>query len=97
MNYRLHPDAETELGDAAAYYAARASRAIATAFLVEFTRVADLISVNPELGTPVDGGLRIHPFRRFPYSLIDCEDERGPAILAVAHQHREPGYWRTRP
>lgn len=36
MTYRLHDEAEAELGDAASYYARDASRTIADAFLDEF-------------------------------------------------------------
>ena len=43
MTCWIHPDAETELGDAAVYYAEQASLAIAEAFLAEYERVRDLI------------------------------------------------------
>jgi plasmid stabilization system protein ParE len=97
VNHWLHPDAETELGDAAAYYAEHASPAIAEAFLVEYERVRDLVIENPQRGSHGDMGLRTYHFDRFPYTLIYEEDGlRGPQIYAVAHQRREPGYWRER-
>jgi plasmid stabilization system protein ParE len=96
VSYWLHPEAEAELGDAAVYYAEHASKAVAMAFLTEFERVLALLIANQQLGAHTDGGLRTYPFRRFPYSLVYREDSVGPKIYAVAHQHREPEYWRDR-
>lgn len=94
MTCWIHPDAETELGDAAACYAAQASPAIAEAFLAEYERIRDLIIENQRLGTHADGDLRVLHFDRFPYTLVYEENQtHGPQIYAVAHQSREPGYW----
>ena len=94
MTYWIHPDAETELGDAAVYYAAQASLAIAAAFLAEYERVRDLLIENQRLGPHADGGLRVFHFDRFPYTLVYAEGQtQGPQIYAVAHQSREPGCW----
>ncbi|MBL8287421.1 MAG: type II toxin-antitoxin system RelE/ParE family toxin [Rubrivivax sp.] len=50
MSYWLHPAAEADLAEAAAYYAEHASRAVAEAFLAEFERVRDLLVENPLRG-----------------------------------------------
>ena len=34
--------------------------------------------------------------RRFPYSIVVRESDDGYLVIAVAHQHRRPGYWRDR-
>lgn len=96
MSYWLHPDAEAELGDAAVYYAEHANKAIASAFVTEFERVLALLVANQRLDSPADGGRRAYRFRRFPYSLVYQEDSSGPQVYAVAHQHRELGYWEER-
>lgn len=93
MSYELHPAAEAELAGAALYYAREANIRIAQAFLAEFERVAELLVENQRLGTLSRGGLRVFPFRRFPYSLVYREANVGPHVYAVAHQRREPGYW----
>ncbi len=93
MTYELHPEAETELSSAALHYAEEASLNIALAFLAEFERVAELLESNQQLGTKSKAGLRVHPFRRFPYSIVYREAESGPYLYAVAHQRQEPGYW----
>ena len=96
MSYWLHPAAESELADAAVYYFERASSKIANAFVSEFERVVALLEQNQQIGTPADQGLRVHPFRRFPYSVIYREATAGPQIYAVSHQRREPVYWEDR-
>jgi plasmid stabilization system protein ParE len=97
VTYWLHPEAEAELGDAAVYYLQHASRAVAEAFIAEFERVRDLLAENPHRGPQGDFGLRVYHFDRFPDTLIyEAHDQLGPQIYAVAHQHREPGYWAAR-
>jgi hypothetical protein len=34
--------------------------------------------------------------RRFPYGVIYTIDPQGILIVAVAHLHRHPTYWRSR-
>ena len=97
MTYWLHPEAEAELGDAAAYYAQHASQAIAQAFLIEFERVLDLLVENQYRSPHGDFGLRSYHLDRFPYTVIyEPHEELGPQIYAVAHQHRAPRYWESR-
>lgn len=94
--YELHPDAAAELSSATLYYRKEASNSIARAFLTEFERVAALLEGNQQLGTKTRAGLRVYPFRRFPYSIVYREATAGPYLYAIAHQRREPGYWRPR-
>ena len=97
MKYWLHPEAETELGDAAVYYAEHASQAVAEAFLAEFERVRDLLVENQHRGPHGDFGLRVYHLDRFPYTVIyETDETEGPQIYAIAHQHRAPGYWAAR-
>jgi plasmid stabilization system protein ParE len=97
MTYALHPGAEDELTQAALYYAEHASKAVAAAFLDEFDHVVDKLVNNQQIGSHCDDGLRLYHFDRFPYTVIyEVSDTFGPQIFAVAHQRREPGYWRDR-
>ena len=85
------------MADAAVYYAEHANVVLAEAFLAEFERIRDLLMENPQRGPHAEDGLRVYHFDRFPYSVIYEPDDRdGPLIFAIAHQHREPGYWRER-
>ena len=97
MTYWIHPDAASALGDAAVYYAEHANLAIAEAFIAEFERVRDLLVENQGRGAHGDYGFRVYHFERFPYTVVYEENQRVvPHIYAVAHQHREPGYWLVR-
>ena len=53
MSYVLSDEAEEELAHAAAFYLEQASVSVASAFLDELTRTANLIVDRPGLGTPV--------------------------------------------
>ena len=75
MSYSIHPEAEVELGDAAAYHATHASRMIALAFLAEYERVRDLLVENQSRGRHGEDGLRVYHFDRFPYTVVYEEDE----------------------
>lgn len=96
MTYWLHPEAEAELGDAAVYYSKHASLAVAEVFLAEFERVRDLLVENQLRGPHGEYGLRLYHFDRFPYTVVYEPAQSGPQIYAIAHQHREPGYWAER-
>ncbi|MBX3726715.1 MAG: type II toxin-antitoxin system RelE/ParE family toxin [Xanthomonadales bacterium] len=70
---------------------------VARAFLAEFERVRDLLVENQYRGPHGEYGLRLYHLDRFPYTVVYEPDEQtGPQIYAVAHQHREPGYWAKR-
>lgn len=97
MSYWLHPEADAEFERAAVYYAQHASQAVAQAFVQEFERVLAVLIENPQFGTPTGDGLRKYPFKRFPYTVIyRASETEGPKVYTVAHQSREPGYWRER-
>ena len=92
---RIHPDALDETRAAADWYGQRSRRA-AEAFLNEVDHAASQISEKPERYPPFEHGTRRILFRRFPYSFIFRETADGVEIVAVAHGHRLPGYWRYR-
>jgi len=51
MSVALHSGAERDLLEAASFYEAEASPALAARFIAEFERVVRLLAVNPGLGT----------------------------------------------
>lgn len=59
-------------------------------------RAADLLLQYPELALRVDLELRQLALGRFPFTLIYCVSPDALQIVAIAHQKRRPGYWRTR-
>ncbi len=65
-------------------------RGTANRFLIEFERICELLSANPELGIPTQGQRRRFPLHGFPYSIIYRPAPDGLRILVVRHQSRDP-------
>jgi toxin ParE1/3/4 len=96
MKVEIVPAALDELHAATAFYVASADVALARAFMAEFERALELIAGSPNLGSPFNGSRRRYPMRRFPYSLIYQLTPDALRVVAVAHQRRRPGYWKSR-
>jgi toxin ParE2 len=84
-----------EYVDAQSYYESKVP-GLGDDFLAELTRALELLASNPTVGKLVGVEVRSWPLRRFPFSLIYAELAGGLLIIAVAHHHRQPGYWRSR-
>lgn len=56
----------------------------------------DRVARNPEAWHPLGDGVRRCRLSRFPYGLIYAIDKDDIVVLAVAHLHRRPDYWRDR-
>ena len=95
MTVRLLDVAQQELDEAIAYYNGE-SPGLGDAFLLDTVAAIDRIRRFPEAWHPLGNEIRRCRLRRFPYGLIYSKDEDGILVLAVAHTHREPGYWRDR-
>jgi toxin ParE1/3/4 len=96
MRFSLHPEAETDLREAAAFYRKQAGTNLAQSFLAEFERAVDLLLEYPGLGAPWRCGKRRFFMKRFPYSVIYDTAGDELRIFAVAHHSRHPDYWRGR-
>jgi len=81
----FHPEAEAELVSAARYYEEHAENL-----------GVDLLAAVPESGHPFGLRLRRVLVPGFPYGLIYRAEADRILIVAVAHLHRRPGYWRRR-
>ena len=95
MTVRLLEVAEIELGQAVDWYESQAP-GLGNSFLIEVLSAAERISLYPDAWHPLDEGLRRCRMNRFPYGLIYPIENGDILVLAVAHLHREPGYWRDR-
>jgi plasmid stabilization system protein ParE len=96
MSYSLHPEAESDLREAAEYYRERAGNTLAQAFLAEFEHAAQLLLQHPMLGALWLHGKRRLVMKHFPYIVIYTSAAQEIRVWAVAHQSRRPGYWRNR-
>lgn len=92
MKYTLHPEAETDLREAAEFYKQRAGTSLSRALLEEFDHAVNILPQHPKLGAPWRHNTRMHVLKRFPYSLIYKVSDGEGSIVAVARQSR-PGYW----
>jgi len=91
----LEPEAEAELEAAVDWHLSH-SRDVAERFADEYERVIEAIHRFPEIGRPIDGGLRRLNIGRTDYTIIYRLRDDVATILAVAHASRRPGYWRER-
>ena len=97
MDVRFHPEARSELLDAATYYEGQAD-GLGGQSIDEAQRVTDMLAASPDLGAPVAGNatLRRWPLKRFPFYLIYRTGDEELLVLAVAHTRRRPRYWSGR-
>jgi plasmid stabilization system protein ParE len=95
MSVRLLESAQAELDDAIAWYASQAP-GLGDAFLIETLKTLKLIEQYPKAWHPLTQQVRRCRLRRFPYSVVYAQEGSDLLVLAVAHQHRKPGYWGAR-
>lgn len=93
--YSFHPEAESELAEAVSFYELRLS-GLGIALAVEVERIISLLRDHTEAGSPYGPGCRSLMLSRFPYRLVYRMTTAGLLVVAVAHLHRRPGYWRRR-
>lgn len=91
----FHPDAVAELLSAEEWYAERSVIA-ARSFIRESNLVFDLLQQAPERWPMDEDGSRRAHFARFPFSVIYRVRGDHVEVIAVAHQRRQPGYWKSR-
>jgi toxin ParE2 len=92
---RLLDIAQQELHEAISYYNGQVA-GLGDAFLLEAIAAIERVRQFPEGWHPLGEDIRRCRLRRFPYGLIYHAEENNVIILAVAHSHRRPDYWRDR-
>jgi toxin ParE2 len=97
---RLHEAAYEEIEHAESRYRSERSE-LGDEFLDEITVIRDRIrSASETFGLAPDGPrtpiVRQALLRRFPYRLVFIDASDAITVIAIAHQHRQPGYWRKR-
>ena len=93
--HEFHAEAEAEFDVAVRYYQAQ-SPAIRSRFVSAVHEAVSLVCEYPDLGAPVEAGLRRILVRGFPYTLIYELRDGMVFILVRAHTGRQPGYWHGR-
>lgn len=95
MNVRVLEVAQQELDEAVSYYNSQVP-GLGDAFLLETVAAIERIRRFPNAWHPLTEHIRRCRLRRFPYGLIYSADKDEILIVAMAHTHRRPDYWRDR-
>lgn len=91
MKVVLHPAAEQDIQEAAAFYEREGSPTVAARFVAEFKRLATLLLEHPEIGSPRSNGRRSFSMSVFPYTVIYRASADEIKILVVKHDSKRPG------
>lgn len=91
----FHPEAVTEAREAAQWYRLR-SESAADAFIAEIDFALGQIDEGPDRWPKYVQGTRRYLLHRFPFYLVYRQKGSNIQIVAVAHGHRKPGYWKAR-
>jgi toxin ParE1/3/4 len=91
----IHPSAVAEIKAAIEWYLER-SEIAAVNFTAELDRAVDLIIGAPGRWPTGEHGTRKFVLTRFPFAIVFREKQTVIQIIAVAHGHRNPKYWKER-
>jgi plasmid stabilization system protein ParE len=91
----FHPAARDEFVAAAAYYDS-ALPGLGHRFVSAVRRATDFALSHPQAGSPRVPGARRVQVSGFPYEVVYQVRGDSVEVLAIAHQHRRPGYWQER-
>jgi toxin ParE1/3/4 len=92
---RFHSAAREELRREALYYEMRVQD-LGSELTDEVEGILQNVLTYPELGSPHLLGTRRVVLDRFPFSLIYRIGRADILVIALAHERKRPGYWRSR-
>ncbi len=87
--------AQIELDETVEYYNLE-SVGLGDAFLLEVLNAIERIKHFPEAWHPFSNNTRRCQLHRFPYGIIYQLMDTEILVVAVAHLHRKPNYWKDR-
>lgn len=92
---RLHPEAENEMIEAAAYYEAQQAD-LGKRFLAAIQDATNGILINPRLYPVVDLNVRRCLTKVFPFGVLFRIAPDEIVVVAFMHLARHPDYWKHR-
>ncbi len=92
---RLHPEAEAEMIEAAAYYEVQQAD-LGKRFLASVQDAISSIRINPRLYPVVDLDVRRCLTKVFPFGVLFRVLPDQIIVIAVMHLARHPNYWKNR-
>jgi plasmid stabilization system protein ParE len=91
----VRPEAQADIREAARWYETRQT-GLGLRFVGEVRESLRRIADNPLRFPNVDKDVRRALLHKFPYSIYFVNEPEAAAIIAVLHQHRRPGAWKSR-
>jgi toxin ParE1/3/4 len=91
----FHEAASLELEAAFDWYLDR-SESAAARFLADLNNAVATIAEAPHRWPEGNHGTRKFLLRRFPFAIVYRDFPSSVQVVAVAHGHRRPGYWKNR-
>jgi hypothetical protein len=95
MKLYFHPDAKEEFDGAVEFYE-QSHPGLGLEFAEEIYATITRIIQYPDAWSTLSKNSRRCLVSRFPYGLIYQIKSNSLRIIAVAHLHRRPGYWKER-
>jgi len=91
----VRPEAQDDIREAARWYEDRES-GLGLRFLREIRTSLEHICDNPLRFPIIEEDVRRALLHKFPYSIYFINEPATVATIAVLHQHRRPGEWKSR-
>ena len=96
LEAELLPRARQDFAESYAWYCAQSDRA-ADRFEAFINEAIEKLRCDPELGIRIDDKHRFYRLKKsFPFYLVYRTEPTKIVVVAIAHNRREPGYWRGR-
>lgn len=95
MNIEFLDSATEEFLRAVQFYQGQ-QRGLGSRLIEDLEGVTELLRETPRAGAPFVDKTRRFPLQHFPFNVVYFIDDETIVIVAVAHQRRKPGYWRSR-
>jgi plasmid stabilization system protein ParE len=91
----VRPEAQTDIREAARWYEDR-EPGLGLRFLREIRTFLQHINESPLRFPIIEDNVRRALLHKFPYSIYFVSDRDVVSVIAVLHQHRRPGEWKSR-
>jgi len=95
MDVRFLTTAQIELDESFDFYEEQIE-GLGYDFIMEVLATVKRIKNNPEAWTQLSARTRRCLINRFPFGIIYQVRDNEVLIVAIAHLHRKPGYWKNR-
>ena len=96
LEAELLPPARDDFEESYLWYLKRSTDA-ADRFTVAIEDAIEKLCGDPTCGIRLDGEHRFYRLKKsFPFYLVYCTEPAKIVVVAIAHNRREPNYWRGR-